>query len=60
MNIIGFILIAVLALGIGIALGYYIYRNQNEKRQANLKNRADDIIQAAQDKAQKVELDARG
>jgi ribonuclease Y len=59
MNIIIPILVAVLALAVGIALGYFIYRNQNEKRQAALKTRADDIIKAAQDKAQKADLDAR-
>ena len=59
MNILGYILVAVLDLAIGFALGYFIYRYQNDKRQANLKTRADDIIQAAQSKAQKAELDAR-
>lgn len=59
MNILITIIIAVLALAVGFVLGYFIFRNQNEKNQANLKTRADDIIQAAQGKAQKTELDAR-
>ena len=59
MNIIAVVIIAVLDLLVGFALGYFIYRYQNEKRQASLKTRADDIIKTATDKAQKIELDAR-
>jgi ribonucrease Y len=59
MNIIVNILIALLAVAVGAVLGYFIFRNQNEKQQVNLKNRSEDIIKAAQDKAQKIELDAR-
>jgi ribonuclease Y len=59
MNIFGVIFIAILDLIVGLLLGYFIFRYQNEKRQVNLKTRSDDILKAASDKAQKVELDAR-
>ncbi len=59
MNIIGYVLVALLCLGLGFALGYFVNRYQSEKRQAALGTKAEDIIKAAQAKAQKVDLDAR-
>jgi ribonucrease Y len=59
MNILGYIIIALLALAIGAAIGYFVYRSQDLRRQAEQMAKAEDIVQKAQAKAQKVEIDAR-
>jgi ribonuclease Y len=59
MNILGYIIVALLALAIGAVIGYLVYRSQVLKRQAEQMAKSEDIVQKAQAKAQKVEIDAR-
>ena len=54
-----YILIGLVFLGIGLAVGYAVNRSQTLKRQAQQKTRAEDIIRQAEEKAQKAELEAR-
>lgn len=53
------ILIAVLTLAAGIAIGYFVNRYLNEKARREKQIKADAIIEEAQQKARKVEIEAR-
>lgn len=53
------ILIAVLTLIAGIAIGYFVTRYLNEKARREKQIKADAIIEEAQQKARKLELEAR-
>jgi len=53
------ILIAVVDLALGVAIGFFIVRYLNEKERREKQTRADAIIEDAQEKARKVELEAR-
>jgi ribonuclease Y len=54
-----YILIALIFLGLGVAVGFAVHRSQTLKRQAQQKTQADDIIRQAEEKAQKIQLEAR-
>ncbi|NCP86065.1 MAG: ribonuclease Y [Anaerolineae bacterium CG_4_9_14_3_um_filter_57_17] len=58
-NIILSIVIALIALGAGFAAGYFFNRSQVEKARREEEARAQGIIQQANDKSSKIELDAR-
>jgi ribonuclease Y len=58
MNLIAYI-VAGLALVIGLAIGYFYSRNQAAQQRREEESKAQNIIQTATDKANKVELDAR-
>jgi len=63
MNPITTIIITVITglvmLALGVAAGYYVSRNQAEKKRLEEASKAKTVLQAATDKAAKVELDAR-
>jgi ribonuclease Y len=50
---------ALVALLVGLAIGYFINKAQTTARQRQLKEKADKIIQDAKDQARTVELQAR-
>jgi len=50
---------AVIALAIGAATGYYVFRYVAERQRREQNIRADAIIAEAQEKAKKIEIDAR-
>jgi ribonuclease Y len=53
------IIVGLVMLALGVAAGYYVSRNQAEKKRLEEANQAKTVLQAASDKAAKVELDAR-
>ncbi len=53
------VLIALLMLAVGAAIGYYIARYLQEKDRREKQIRADAIIEEAQEKARKLEIEAR-
>ena len=53
------LLVGLVMLALGIAGGYYVNRTQTEKKQLEEASKAKTVLQAATDKAAKVELDAR-
>ncbi|GAB4482529.1 MAG: ribonuclease Y [Anaerolineales bacterium] len=59
MNILISIVIAVLALGAGFALGYFIHRSQAEQARREEEARGQGILQQAAEKANKIELESR-
>ena len=58
MNLISYV-IAGLALVIGLAIGFFVSRNQAAQKRREEESKAQNIIQTATDKASKVELEAR-
>src|SRR5690348_12802945 len=59
MDLIIYIIVGVLALLIGLAAGYFFNRYQVTQKRRQEEGKAQDIIQAATDKASKLELEAR-
>jgi ribonuclease Y len=59
MNTLGTILIAVIDLAIGLAIGYFVFRYLEERKRREQNIKADAIIAAAQEKARKIELEAQ-
>lgn len=53
------ILIALITLALGLAIGFYVARSLQEKERREKQIRADAIIEEAQAKARKVEIEAR-
>ncbi|MCG2785076.1 MAG: ribonuclease Y [Anaerolineae bacterium] len=58
-NPIFWIILVVVALAAGLAIGYFVSRSQAEKARREEENRAQGIVQTASEKANKIELDAR-
>jgi ribonuclease Y len=54
-----YLLVGLICLGIGAAIGFAVNRSQMLKRQAEQKTQADDLIHQAEEKSQKIELEAR-
>ena len=55
-----FLLVAIVGgLGIGFLVGYYLKKTQIEKEQQEQQLKADSIVQAANEKARSIELQAR-
>lgn len=59
MNILISIVLAVVALALGFALGYLIHRSQADKARRDEEARGQGILQQAAEKANKIELESR-
>jgi ribonuclease Y len=59
MSILYYILIALIFLGIGGAIAYAVLRAQAQRREADRRLQADDVVRQAEGRARKIEVDAR-
>ncbi|HET9905577.1 MAG TPA: ribonuclease Y [Anaerolineales bacterium] len=59
MNTLTIILIALFALGLGAAAGYFLHRYQADKALKNQQDRADNILKGASEQARLIESQAR-
>ena len=53
------VIVAIVALAIGAAAGYFFYKNRMDAKRREEESKAQGIIQTATDKANKIELEAR-
>ena len=59
MNTLTIIIVAVAALAVGAAVGYFLHRYQAEKALKNQQDRADNILKGASEQARLIESQAR-
>jgi ribonuclease Y len=59
MSTLGYIIISLLCLAVGIAIGYFVSRALTERAQRQQKAKADAVVLEAQERARKVEIEAR-